>query len=147
MRPESAKLAFLCVVQDDNYSVLTLSESINDKSKDEKRHKHDIEFIISGTNPAKALVSAEKTFYLIAFLVKFPVILPWVCSVALRRNNRSMVAKARVSYPSYALSMSSAVVSCVCPSRRRRSRPLGASPASPPEMRKPTATLSFAATT
>ncbi len=49
---------------------------------------HNIEFVIASKDPPKAFDSSKETFDLVSAFIEYPVTLPWINAILLRRNDR-----------------------------------------------------------
>lgn len=65
-----------------------LNQRIKDESDMNESGEHGIEFFETGEDPPKALEPAEKPLHLIAPLVEFPVVFPWIESITFGRHHR-----------------------------------------------------------
>ena len=54
----------------------------------DKTSKNNIEFVIASKDPPKAFDSSKETLDLVSAFVEYPVILPWIDAILLRRNDR-----------------------------------------------------------
>ena len=50
--------------------------------------KNNIEFVIASKDPPKAFDSSKETLDLVSAFVEYPVMLPWIDAILLRRNDR-----------------------------------------------------------
>ena len=65
-------------------------ECINNHGKQDKTSKDDVELVVTSENSPETFDSSKKTFNLISAFIEFFVIFPWVNTIFLRRNNRSI---------------------------------------------------------
>ena len=67
--------------------IVHTKESKNHGEQD-KTSKNNIELVIANKDPPKAFDSSKETLDLVSAFVEYPVILPWIDAILLRRNDR-----------------------------------------------------------
>lgn len=83
-------------------------ERIKNHSEQDKTSKNNIEFVIASKDPPKAFDASKETLDLVSAFVAYPVILPWIAAILLRRNDwivPRFLATAHILSPSHARSM------------------------------------------
>ncbi len=83
-------------------------ERIKNHSEQDKTSKNNIEFVIASKGPPKAFDSSKETFDPVSAFAEYPVILPWIDAILLRRNDRivpRLLGYSHILSPSHARSM------------------------------------------